>query len=148
MQYIDLHTWMVGDILVKADKMTMANSLELRVPYLDHHVFEFAATIPTKYKIHGGLTKYVLRQAFADIVPPSAVSRPKRGFPVPTRVWLLGRMGRQVEEVLSDPSLGKYFSRLYLKELLNNHREGKADNSRKIWAIIVFAFWLRQFAAN
>lgn len=145
MQYIDLHTWMVGDILVKADKMTMANSLELRVPYLDHHVFEFAATIPTKYKIRCGLTKYVLRQAFADMVPPAAVSRPKRGFPVPTRVWLRGRMGRQIAEVLSDPALGKYFSRSYLKVLLHEHREGKADNSRKIWTMIIFALWLRQF---
>ncbi|NMA15503.1 MAG: asparagine synthase (glutamine-hydrolyzing), partial [Clostridia bacterium] len=84
MQYIDLHTWMPGDILAKADKMTMASSLELRSPYLDHHVFEFAATIPLKYKIQGKQTKVALRKAFEGILPPEMLNRPKRGFPVPT----------------------------------------------------------------
>ena len=145
MQYIDLHTWMVGDILVKADKMTMANSLELRVPYLDHHVFEFAATVPLKYKIKDGLTKYVLRQAFADVVPPSAVNRPKRGFPVPTRVWLRGPLAKEVADVLADPALGQYFSRSQIRKLLADHREGNADNSRKIWTLVIFALWRQQF---
>jgi asparagine synthase (glutamine-hydrolysing) len=145
MQYIDLHTWMVGDILVKADKMTMANSLELRVPYLDHHVFEFAATIPAKFKIHGGLTKYVLRKAFADQVPPAAVSRPKRGFPVPTRVWLRGPLFRKAAELLSDPFLDRYFSRPLINEMISGHKEGKADYSRKLWTLIIFTLWAREF---
>lgn len=145
MQYIDLHTWMVGDILVKADKMTMANSLELRVPFLDHHVFEFASTIPTKYKIRKGLTKYVLRQAFAGIVPPAAVSRPKRGFPVPTRVWLRGPMGKKAEELLMDPSLGQFFSPAPVRKYLSDHRLGKADHSRKIWSLVIFTLWWECF---
>ena len=145
MQYIDIHAWMTGDILVKADKMTMANSLELRVPYLDHHVFEFAATIPQKYKINKGLTKYLLRQAFAALVPPSAVNRPKRGFPVPTRVWLRGPLAKQVADLLTDPALGRYFSRAAIRKLLADHRDGHADNSRKIWTLVIFALWLRQF---
>jgi len=148
MQYIDLHTWMVGDILVKADKMTMANSLELRVPYLDHHVFEFAATIPTKYKIRGGLTKYALRQAFKDLVPSAAVWRKKRGFPVPTRVWLRGHLFKEVQAVLTDPALEKYFSRTYVKRLLGEHRGGRADNSRKIWTLLIFALWKEQFVGK
>jgi asparagine synthase (glutamine-hydrolysing) len=148
MQYIDLHTWMVGDILVKADKMTMANSLELRVPYLDHRVFEFAATVPAKFKIRGGLTKYVLRQAFADMVPPAAVTRPKRGFPVPTRVWLRGPLGRQAAELILDPAMGRYFSRPYIKKLLSDHSAGRADNSRKIWTLAIFALWRQQFIKN
>ncbi|MBS4022125.1 MAG: asparagine synthase (glutamine-hydrolyzing) [Dethiobacter sp.] len=145
MQYIDLHTWMVGDILVKADKMTMANSLELRVPYLDHHVFEFAAAIPAKFKIRGGLTKYLLRQAFAGIVPPAAVNRPKRGFPVPTRVWLRGKLGRQAAEIVSAPEVGRYFSRPYIQKLLSDHAAGRVDNSRKIWTLVIFALWQEQF---
>jgi asparagine synthase (glutamine-hydrolysing) len=145
MQYLDLHTWMVGDILVKADKMTMANSLELRVPYLDHHVFEYAATIPTKYKIHGGLTKFVLRQAFKDVVPAAVVRRQKRGFPVPTRVWLRGALFKEAQSVLEDPALGAYFSRPYLKKLLAEHKDGRMDNSRKIWAILIFALWKQRF---
>ncbi|NLZ39253.1 MAG: asparagine synthase (glutamine-hydrolyzing) [Firmicutes bacterium] len=145
MQYLDLHTWLVGDILVKADKMTMANGLELRAPFLDHHVFELAATIPTAYKIKGGLTKYLLRQAFKDLVPPAAVQRPKRGFPVPTRVWLRGPLAKEVAELLNDPELGRYFNRSYIRMLLADHRDGRADNSRKIWVLVIFALWLEQF---
>jgi asparagine synthase (glutamine-hydrolysing) len=145
MQYIDLHTWMVGDILVKADKMTMANSLELRVPYLDHHVFEFAATIPTKFKLKDRLTKITLRQAFADLVPPSAVNRPKRGFPVPTRVWLRGPLAKDVAALLDDPALDEYFDRAYIRKLMEDHLAGRADNSRKIWTLVIFALWRLQF---
>lgn len=145
MQYIDIHTWMRGDILVKADKMTMANSLELRVPYLDHHVFEFAATIPTAYKMRRGLTKTVLRDAFADLVPPAAVNRAKRGFPVPTREWLRGSLAGPVADLLEDPALGEFFERDAVRRLLDAHAEGKADNSRKIWALVIFALWHRQF---
>lgn len=146
MQYIDIHTWMTGDILAKADKMTMANSLELRVPYLDHHVFEFAATIPLKYKIKDGLTKFTLRQAFKNLVPPSAVNRPKRGFPVPTRVWLKGPLARQATGLLSQPFLERWFNRGYIGRLLSDHKEGRADNSRKIWTLLIFTIWHMQFA--
>ncbi len=145
MQYIDLQTWMTGDIMVKADKMTMANSLELRVPFLDHHVFEFAATLPTKYKIRKGLTKYLLRQAFSDILPASAVNRPKRGFPVPTRVWLKGPLKNEVEEVLQDPVLDRYFSRQMINRMIYEHSAGLADNSRKLWVLIIFSVWHNQF---
>lgn len=145
MQYIDLQTWMTGDIMVKADKMTMANSLELRVPFLDHHVFEFAATIPTKYKIRKGLTKYLLRQAFSDILPASAVNRPKRGFPVPTRSWLKDALKKEVEEVLADPVLDEYFSRQMINRMIFDHSNGTADNSRKLWVLVVFTIWYNQF---
>jgi asparagine synthase (glutamine-hydrolysing) len=145
MQYVDLHSWMPGDILSKADKMTMANSLELRVPYLDHHVFEFAATIPTEFRVRGPLTKYVLRRAFADMVPPGAVERPKLGFPVPTRVWLRGPLREPVTEVLSDPALSEYFERSEIRELLSAHMEGRADTSRKLWSLVIFALWRDQF---
>lgn len=147
MQYIDLNTWMVGDILVKADKMTMANSLELRVPYLDHHVFEFAATIPAKYKIKGGLTKFVLRQGFKDLVPPEAVNRPKRGFPVPTRVWLKGPFKKGARELLLSPRLASFISPSWAEKLLDDHLLDRADNSRKIWTLLVLALWLEQFDA-
>ena len=109
MQYIDIHTWMTGDILVKADKMTMANSLELRVPYLDHKLFEFAAQIPLKYKIHRKQTKYLLRRAFADLLPPDVINRPKKGFPVPTRLWLKEK-GFQKHFYMSKMSFDDYMS--------------------------------------
>ncbi|MFW0861261.1 MAG: asparagine synthase (glutamine-hydrolyzing) [Dethiobacter sp.] len=148
MQYIDINTWMTGDILVKADKMTMANSLELRVPYLDHHVFEFAATIPTKYKISGRLTKIALRRAFAGVVPPSALNRPKKGFPVPTRVWLRGPLGEKVAALLADPALDEFFERTQVQKLIADHRQNRADNCRKIWTLVIFALWRQQFIAQ
>ncbi|NLP36422.1 MAG: asparagine synthase (glutamine-hydrolyzing) [Firmicutes bacterium] len=145
MQYLDLHTWLPGDILVKADKMSMANALELRSPFLDHYVFAFAATIPTCYKIRNGLTKYVLRQAFADVVPPEAVKRPKRGFPVPTRLWLRGPLARKAADLLNDVTPAAYFNRSYVRTLLKDHLDGRADYSRKIWTLIIFNLWLQQF---
>jgi asparagine synthase (glutamine-hydrolysing) len=148
MQYVDLHTWVVGDLLVKADRMSMANSLELRVPFLDHHVFEFAAAIPLQYKIKAGQTKYVLRQAFAELVPPAAVKRPKKGFPVPTRVWLRGPLAKEVADLLQTPPLTRYFKRTYIRKLLAEHQAGQADHSRKIWVLVIFALWLQQFAGT
>lgn len=148
MQYIDLKTWMVGDILVKADKMTMANSLELRVPYLDHHVFEFAASIPARFKVHGGLTKYALRRAFSNLIPPQVVNRPKRGFPVPTRVWLRRHLWKEASTLVLGKAMEAYFSRSHSKKLLDDHASGRADNSRKIWTLLIFALWLDRFAGN
>lgn len=145
MQYIDLHTWVVGDILVKADKMSMANALELRSPFLDHHVFAFAATIPTRYKIKNGLTKYVLRQAFAGVVPPEAAKRPKRGFPVPTRLWLRGPLAKKVSELLHDVTPAAYFNRSYIGMLFREHLDGQVDHSRKIWTLVILNLWLQQF---
>jgi len=141
MQYIDLHTWMPGDILVKADKMTMANSLELRVPYLDHCVFEFAASIPPEYKVRGKTTKWALREAFKDILPPAAINRPKRGFPVPTREWMKRPDFRRLFLELLAGNGGSWFQIGNVKKLLNEHLEGKADAGRKLWVILIFLLW-------
>ena len=141
MQYIDLHTWMPGDILVKADRMTMANSLELRVPYLDHHVFEFAAALPQEYKVRGKTTKRALREAFKDILPPSAINRPKRGFPVPTREWLKRPDFRRLFLELLAGEGGRWFQRNNVKKLLDDHREGKVEAGRKLWVILIFLLW-------
>ena len=141
MQYLDLHTWMTGDILAKADKMTMANSLELRVPYLDHVLFEFAATIPNRYKIRAGTTKYALRQAFKDILPRDVIRRPKRGFPVPTRVWLLKELKEPVHEILKNSFTPEYFNYSFVEKLFTDHLQGRADHSRRLWTIIIFLLW-------
>lgn len=148
MQYIDLNTWMPGDILVKADKMTMANSLELRVPFLDHHLFEFAATIPTTYKIEGKTTKKILREAFKDKLPPEAVRRAKRGFPVPTREWLKRKDYQDFFKELMQEQGAAWFNKKAVWELYRSHTTGKNDNSRKIWAIMIFLLWHRTFISN
>jgi asparagine synthase (glutamine-hydrolysing) len=143
MQFVDMYTWLPGDILVKADRMSMASSLEVRVPFLDHRVFEVAAGLPTALKLPPGSvqTKYALRRALADVVPPSVVSRPKLGFPTPIRVWLRTEMYEWAEDVLATSKAGHLLDLGLALTLLKEHRAGGVDHSRKIWAVLVFCLW-------
>ena len=146
MQYIDINLWMVGDILLKADRMSMANSLELRVPFLDKEVFKLASTLPQKFKVNEENTKYAMRKAALKNMPEEVSKRKKLGFPVPTRVWLRQEKYFNIvrEEFLSE-NAGKYFKTEEIIKLLEDHYKGKRDNSRKIWAIYVFLIWYKQF---
>ncbi|MFI5954759.1 asparagine synthase (glutamine-hydrolyzing) [Cryptosporangium sp. NPDC051539] len=142
MQYIDLYTWLRGDILVKADRMTMAHSLEGRVPFLDVGVFDVARKIPPELKVTSkGVRKYALRQALEQVVPPQIVNRPKLGFPVPTRVWLKGLMYDWARGILADSKADGLLDLQYVDRLLQAHRAGDADNSRKVWTVLVFCVW-------
>lgn len=142
MQYLDINRWMVGDILLKADRMSMAHSLELRVPFLDKKVFEVAARIPVKHRIAAGTTKYAMRQAAMRHIPASAATKPKLGFPVPIRVWLRQETYyTRVKEAFCSPAAEKFFKTDYLIQLLDNHYAGKKDNSRKIWTVYMFLVW-------
>ncbi len=141
MQYIDLFTWLRGDILVKADKMTMANSLELRVPFLDREVFRVASTIPVDQKITSETTKYALRRALADIVPAHVLNRAKLGFPVPTRPWLQAEMYEWARDIISSAGTGHLIDTAAALKLLDAHRDGPHDYSRKIWTLLVFMIW-------
>jgi asparagine synthase (glutamine-hydrolysing) len=150
MQYVDLYTWLRGDILVKADRMSMAHSLEVRVPFLDKEVFEVAATIPTELKLppHSTDTKYALRRALEGVVPPDIVNRRKLGFPTPTRVWLAGEMYEWARQILSESDAGELLDLAYARELLDAHRRGEADHSRKLWTVLVFCIWHAIFVAG
>jgi len=141
MQYIDLFTWLRGDILVKADKMTMANSLELRVPFLDTEVFSAASSLPVSEKITPETTKYALRRALAEIVPPHVLNRAKLGFPVPTRPWLAGVMYDWAHEIISSAGTDHLIDTGEALRLLAAHRDGRQDYSRKIWTLLVFMIW-------
>ena len=141
MQYVDLFTWLRGDILVKADKMTMANSLELRVPFLDTEVFAVGSSIPTDLKITKETTKYALRQALAQIVPPHVLNRPKLGFPVPIRHWLKDVMYEWAQAIINDSQADDLIDRAAAVRLLEAHRQGPVDYSRKIWTILVLLIW-------
>jgi asparagine synthase (glutamine-hydrolysing) len=141
MQYIDLFTWLRGDILVKADKMTMANSLELRVPFLDTTVFEVARSIPVDLKLTKETTKYALRRAIEEIVPAHVINRPKLGFPVPTRPWLKDVMYDWAHQVISESGTDHLIDIRAALELLAAHRDGTIDYSRKIWTLLVFMIW-------
>jgi asparagine synthase (glutamine-hydrolysing) len=143
MQYIDLYTWLRGDILVKADRMSMAHSLELRVPFLDREVFEVAATVPVDLKLppNSRDTKYAMRQALRDVVPPAIVNRKKLGFPTPTRVWLRGEMYAWARDILHSSGAGELLDLGYAADLLEEHKRGDADHSRKVWTVLVFCIW-------
>lgn len=146
MQFIDLNMWMVGDILLKADKMSMANSLELRVPFLDKKVMEIAQRIPMKYRVNNENTKYAMRQAAARRMPEKWSTKRKLGFPVPTRVWLKEeKYYNIVKSAFTGTDADKFFHTDKLVKLLDNHRAGKADNSRKVWTIYTFLVWYQEF---
>src|SRR5437763_7084454 len=150
MQYVDLYTWLRGDILVKADRMSMAHSLELRVPFLDREVFEVAATVPVDLKLPPKTveTKYALRRALDGVVPPAIVNRKKLGFPTPTRVWLRGEMYDWAHDILSRSGAGELLDLGYARQLLDEHKRGRADNSRKVWTVLVFCVWHAIFVAG
>jgi len=141
MQYVDLFTWLRGDILVKADKMTMANSLELRVPFLDTEVFAVGSSIPTDQKITKETTKYALRRALADIVPPHVLNRAKLGFPVPIRHWLKDVMYDWARSIVLESQADELIDRQAVLALIDAHRDGPHDYSRKIWTLLVFLIW-------
>ena len=142
MQYLDINRWMVGDILLKADRMSMAHSLELRVPFLDRKVFEVASRIPVKHRIAAGTTKYAMRLAARRHIPQAAADKPKLGFPVPIRVWLRQKpYYDRVKAAFTSDAAQKYFNTAYLCDLLDRHYAGKTDNSRKIWTVYMFLVW-------
>ncbi|WP_302493252.1 asparagine synthase (glutamine-hydrolyzing) [Gemmiger sp.] len=145
MQQVDLQLWLAGDILLKADKMSMAHSLELRVPYLDKEVFALAAALPATAKANARMTKIALRQAAARTLPPSAAARKKLGFPVPVRDWLRQEpYTSRVRAVFSRPAAGEFFNVRLLHTMLNHHLHG-GDCWRQIWCVYSFLIWYEQF---
>ncbi len=146
MQFVDLNMWMVGDILLKADKMSMANSLELRVPFLDKHIMALAGRIPTRYRVNQENTKYAMRQAALRRMPDKWASKKKLGFPVPTRVWLKeDKYYGIVKAEFESETAEKFFHTEKLVKLLDDHKNGKADNSRRVWTVYTFLIWYKQF---
>ncbi len=141
MQYIDINFWLAGDILAKADKMTMAHSLELRVPFLDTEVGKLSARIPDSLKYKGGKTKYILRKAFEDILPSETAERRKLGFPTPLRIWLKERPEEILNIICDNTYIQKKFNTAYIRQLMAAHLRGRADNSRKIYLLLMLALW-------
>ncbi len=140
MQYIDFNFWLIGDILLKADKMSMANSLEVRVPFLDRPLIDYARHIPTKYKVDGNRTKKVFRDVAHEKLESKVSDKKKLGFPVPIRVWM------KDDDVYSEIKTRfrkdtKFFNTERIIKLLDDHRKGKADNSRKVWTVYIFLLW-------
>ena len=146
MLYFDFKTWLPDDLLLKADKVTMANSLELRVPLLDHKVLEFAASLPNVCKVRGRQTKRVLKRAFASVLPPEVLKRKKAGFPVPYAGWLAGALRPRVEALLLDRNafVARYFERAQIELLLAAHVRNPS-HQRSIFSLVVLELWNQTF---
>ncbi|RJO69078.1 asparagine synthase (glutamine-hydrolyzing) [Nocardia panacis] len=142
MQHLDLFTWLRGDILVKADKVTMANSLELRVPFLDAEVLKVAEQLPVDQKLTRDTTKYALRRALEPIIPAHVLHRPKLGFPVPLRHWLRGsELYDWAQQQIAESQTDHLLHKAAVKTMLDEHRAGRADHSRRLWTLLVFMIW-------
>jgi asparagine synthase (glutamine-hydrolysing) len=146
MLYVDTHTWLPDELLIKADKMTMANSVELRVPLLDHKVLEFAAGLPRNQKVRGWTMKYLLKKALRGRVPDEILFRRKAGFPVPYQTWLRDELRAWVDDAMLDQkTLSRgYFKRSALEKLTKLNRNG-LDYSREIFSLVVLELWHREF---
>jgi asparagine synthase (glutamine-hydrolysing) len=147
MLYVDTNTWLPDELLIKADKMTMANSVELRVPLLDHKILEFAAGLPRNQKIRRLTMKYLAKKALRGHVPKEIVARRKAGFPVPYQMWLRSSLRDWVGDILLDrKTLSRgYFKRGMVEELIHRNSNG-ADYSKELFSLVVLELWHRTFA--
>jgi asparagine synthase (glutamine-hydrolysing) len=150
LQYVDLRVYLPDDILVKVDRTSMAHSLEARVPLLDHKLVEFAATIPPELMLRGLRKKYLLKRAMAHRLPGQILNRKKGGFNVPVPAWLRGELSDYVRDVLSEKRLREqgFFNPACVQRMVRDHAELKADYSRNIWGLLIFALWHEKFASD
>ncbi len=146
--YVDVHTYMVDDILTKVDRMSMAVSLEAREPLLDHRLLEFAARVPASLKLRGGRGKYLLRKVLARRVPREVLERGKHGFDAPIGEWLRGPLAPMAADLLGDGRLRDrgIFDDREVTRLLREHRDGRADHRHRLWQLVMLELWFRQFA--
>ena len=149
LQWVDMHTWMLYDILLKADRMSMANSLELRVPFLDREMLDVALSIPRRYRCDKEHTKIALRGAALKQLPESVAQRKKLGFPVPLNDWLQqDKYYGMVKEKFTGPVAEQFFNVPEICRLLDDHKAGHAKNMTKIWSIYSFILWYELYFVN
>jgi asparagine synthase (glutamine-hydrolysing) len=147
--YTDLHHYLPGALLVKADRMTMAHSLEARSPFLDHELLELAAKLPVRWKVRGSTTKWILRDLFRDLLPKEITRRGKLGFSVPLAKWFAGPKLDAVRDLLLAPGArsAAMLERKHVEQLIEENRAGRADHGKKLWALLNLEVWLRKSAA-
>jgi asparagine synthase (glutamine-hydrolysing) len=145
--YLDGKTYLPGDILVKVDRMSMANSLETRAPLLDHKLIEFVQTIPASLKLRGLETKYILKRAVTGLIPDEIIHRPKQGFDVPIKRWFNHELRQMLDDTLADQRTRErgYFNQQAVQALLAEHRRGRRDNARHLWGLLMLELWHRTF---
>jgi asparagine synthase (glutamine-hydrolysing) len=147
MQYLDMKTYLQDDILVKTDRASMANSLEIRLPYLDHRLVEFVFSLPQRMRLKGFDSKYILKKAAGPFLPAGILNRRKKGFGVPIASWIRGDFKELILDLLNEDKIRKQglLDHGYVSGLLDQHFRGKADNRKKIWTIFMFELWAGQY---
>ena len=145
--YTDIKTYLVGDILVKVDRMSMANSLEVRAPILDHRVVEYAASIPSTLKLQQKEKKYILKKAFSRLLSPDILYRKKMGFSVPLTHWLRNELKATAEAKLfqTENGLSNFFKPAEIKNIWLEHQQGIRDHSAVLWSLLMFEFWWQKY---
>jgi len=141
--YVDIKTYLVDDILVKVDRMSMANSLEARVPFLDHRFVEFAATIPSHFRLHKKRTKHILKESLRDVLPMQIIERGKEGFSIPIKNWVKQELKPMMLDALSESNVKDkgYFDPVFVNRLVQEHLSGRENHSHRLWALMVFHMW-------
>jgi asparagine synthase (glutamine-hydrolysing) len=144
-QYLDMKTYLVGDILTKVDRASMAHSLEVRVPLLDHKLVEWISSIPPSLKLHGKEGKFVLKKALETYLPDDILYRDKMGFAVPLASWFRGPLRQKLHKALMGPTLADtgIFNQSFLEKMLDQHQSGKRDYSAPLWTLLMFESFLR-----
>jgi asparagine synthase (glutamine-hydrolysing) len=147
MMRLDFETYLPEDVLTKVDRMSMAHSIESRVPLLDNAVIDFAATLPSTLKIHDGRRKHILKEAVRTLLPDGILDRKKQGFGVPIGVWFRGGLADVFSDVLRSPRTRQrgYFADGFVDRLLHEHMSGRRDHTLRLWQLLVFELWHRQY---
>ena len=149
MQMIDIRNWLLNDILLKCDRMTMASSIEGRTPFTDKEVFNLARTIPVEYKVTKDNTKVALREAAKKDIPNEAYKKKKLGFPVPIREWMKEEeFYNEIKRAFGQDFVREFFNQKYIMKLLEDHKNNKKDNYKKVWIIYSFIKWYEIFFLN
>ena len=150
MQSLDTRLYLAEDILTKVDRASMAVSLEVRAPFLDPRVAQFAASLPIAYKLRGATTKHILKQAAAPMLPPFVVKRPKKGFGVPVADWLKGKLRPLTRDLLAPARLQRHglFNAPQVQRLLDEHQRGQANHRKQLWTLLMFELWHESFIAT
>ena len=145
--YIDGKTYLPGDILTKVDRMSMATSLEVRVPLLDHKLIEFVTKVPASLKLAGTETKHLLKRVAKDLIPSEILDRPKQGFGIPLEQWINHQLRDQIRETLREPRTRQrgYVNSKYVDLILDEHHKGRRDHSFALWGLLILELWHRQY---
>jgi asparagine synthase (glutamine-hydrolysing) len=141
LNYTTMRFYLVNDVLVKVDRASMAHGLEVRSPFMDYRIVEFLLSLPLSYKLKGMQTKYILRHAFRDALPPTPVKRQKHGFAVPVGEWFKGTLGNMMRDMLLSKDMEGFIDTSYATSIMDEHQRAEKDHGHRLWLILILGMW-------